>query len=48
MSSVPPEPPADDPADTAAFTRFYQTDPEAEPASPGLLYRLLISWWRDR
>jgi hypothetical protein len=34
------------PDDTAAFQRFYIDGPSAERR--GLLYRLLIGWWRDR
>jgi hypothetical protein len=35
------------PDDTAAFQRFYTGDAPA-PTDRGLLYRLLIGWWRDR
>jgi hypothetical protein len=37
------------PDDTAAFQRFYAQDPVAErEQSRSLLYRVLVSWWRDR
>jgi hypothetical protein len=36
------------PDDTAAFQRFYSGDAAAQPQSRGLLYRVLIGWWRDR
>lgn len=45
------EEPAEDPApdDTAAFQRFYAQEPEPRAATGrGILYRLLVSWWRDR
>lgn len=36
------------PDDTAAFQRFYVAG-QAEPVERrGLLYRLLVGWWRDR
>jgi hypothetical protein len=37
------------PDDTAAFQRFYAEAP-AQPAkrpTRGMLYRVLIGWWRD-
>jgi len=42
----PPNSPSVD--DTAAFQRFYAGGSSGEPESRGLLYRLLIGWWRDR
>lgn len=42
-----PQERAPGPDDTAAFQRFYGADP-AEERSKGLLYRVLIGWWRDR
>jgi len=36
------------PDDTAAFQRWYSSDPRQETAERGPLYRLLIGWWRDR
>ena len=35
------------PDDTAAFQRFYAERPGEEAGSRGILYRLLIGWWRD-
>jgi hypothetical protein len=35
------------PDDTAAFQRFYTSGTE-QPAPKGLLYRLLVGWWRDK
>ncbi|HLI54895.1 MAG TPA: hypothetical protein VKU88_11255 [Acidimicrobiales bacterium] len=35
------------PDDTAAFLRFYEARPTDEKRG-GLLYRLLVGWWRDR
>jgi hypothetical protein len=34
--------------DTAAFQRFYAGSPDAKPQRRGLLYRMLVGWWRDR
>ncbi len=35
--------------DTAAFQRFYGGGEAAEEVGRrGLLYRLLVGWWRDR
>lgn len=34
--------------DTAAFQRFYADKPAAERSQRGVLYRMLIGWWRDR
>jgi hypothetical protein len=36
------------PDDTAAFQRFYSANPAQGSTERGLLYRLLIGWWRDR
>jgi hypothetical protein len=36
------------PDDTAAFQRFYTGGSTDQPQSRGLLYRILIGWWRDR
>jgi hypothetical protein len=36
------------PDDTAAFQRFYADRPAEDGGSRGILYRLLIGWWRDR
>jgi hypothetical protein len=36
------------PDDTAAFQRFYAQPPTGQPQSRGVLYRVLIGWWRDR
>ena len=36
------------PDDTAAFQRFYVSGPNETAERHGLLYRLLIGWWRDR
>lgn len=36
------------PDDTAAFQRFYAGSPASQSQSRGLLYRVLIGWWRDR
>jgi hypothetical protein len=33
--------------DTAAFQRFYAGAPDGK-SQRGLLYRVLIGWWRDR
>jgi hypothetical protein len=53
MSATPPEDrgspaPADD---TAAFQRYYLADGrghEVTDAAHGLLYRVLVGWWRRR
>jgi hypothetical protein len=42
-----PQSRAPGPDDTAAFQRFYGEGPSAK-RSRGVLYRLLIGWWRDR
>jgi hypothetical protein len=34
--------------DTAAFQRFYAQPPTGQTPSRGVLYRMLIGWWRDR
>ncbi len=34
--------------DTAAFQRFYSDGQSGRGGDHGLLYRLLIGWWRDR
>lgn len=44
--ALAPRTPAPD--DTAAFQRFYAGDNPAPSPPQGLLYRLLIGWWRDR
>ncbi len=37
------------PDDTAAFQRFYGGGGSPDPSPDrGLLYRLLVGWWRDR
>jgi hypothetical protein len=36
------------PDDTAAFQRFYAEGAADGSERRGLLYRLLIGWWRDR
>jgi hypothetical protein len=36
------------PDDTAAFQRFYAGDQDPESGSHGMLYRILIGWWRDK
>lgn len=36
------------PDDTAAFQRFYGSGPDSPAERRGLLYRLLVGWWRDR
>ena len=36
------------PDDTAAFQRFYGGGPAETRRERGLLYRLFVSWWRDR
>jgi hypothetical protein len=36
------------PDDTAAFQRFYTQAPTDQTPSRGVLYRVLIGWWRDR
>lgn len=36
------------PDDTAAFRRYYEEDPADTVVSHGLLYRVLIGWWRGR
>jgi hypothetical protein len=36
------------PDDTAAFQRFYAQTPAGQPQRRGVLYRMLIGWWRDR
>ncbi|MBV9662200.1 MAG: hypothetical protein JO337_13690 [Acidimicrobiales bacterium] len=46
MVDSQPRPPSPD--DTAAFQRFYSAGPTPGRAERGLLYRLLIGWWRDR
>ena len=40
-----PHPAATD--DTGAFQRFYAGS-AADETRPGLVYRLLVGWWRDR
>lgn len=35
------------PDDTVAFQRFYNSTPERS-TSKGLVYKLLVGWWRDR
>lgn len=35
------------PDDTAAFRRFYE-EGSVDEQRPGLLYRLLVGWWRAR
>lgn len=34
--------------DTAAFKAYYSAEPDAGEEPHGLLYRLLVGWWRDR
>jgi hypothetical protein len=34
--------------DTAAFQRFYGSGLPDDNRRRGLVYRLLIAWWRDR
>jgi hypothetical protein len=36
------------PDDTAAFQRFYGGDHVDDGRDRGLLYRLLVGWWRNR
>lgn len=36
------------PDDTAAFQRFYSSGPDPARAQRGVIYRLLIGWWRER
>lgn len=36
------------PDDTAAFQRFYASGHADEETERGMLYRLLVGWWRDR
>jgi hypothetical protein len=36
------------PDDTAAFQRFYTQTPTGQTQTRGVLYRVLIGWWRDR
>jgi hypothetical protein len=51
MSTLgPPDDDAPPGDETRAFQRFYlagSTD-SPPPAAHGLLYRLLVGWWRDR
>jgi hypothetical protein len=39
---------APSPDDTAAFQRFYAQAPAGQSHPHGVLYRMLIGWWRDR
>ncbi len=39
---------APSPDDTAAFQRFYAQAPTGQTQHRGVLYRVLIGWWRDR
>jgi hypothetical protein len=39
---------ASSPDDTAAFQRFYAQPPAGQTQPRGVLYRVLIGWWRDR
>ena len=34
--------------DTAAFQRFYAEGPAPDQPERGVLYRMLVGWWRDR
>jgi hypothetical protein len=36
------------PDDTAAFQRFYASGQPDALQQKGLVYRLLVGWWRDR
>jgi hypothetical protein len=36
------------PDDTAAFQRFYASGPAEERQDRGILYRLLVGWWRNK
>jgi hypothetical protein len=36
------------PDDTAAFQRYYAEAPGGPAPQRGMLYRVLIGWWRDR
>jgi hypothetical protein len=36
------------PDDTAAFQRFYGGGAVEDGRERGILYRLLVGWWRDR
>jgi hypothetical protein len=36
------------PDDTAAFQRFYVSEPAEQSGQRNLLYRVFVGWWRDR
>ncbi len=39
---------SDQPDDTAAFKAYYSAEPDPGDEQRGVLYRLLVGWWRDR